>query len=117
MRGGKRPGAGRPKTIEGTRRHFLYSTEEEYAQAKKRLEWERKKADPKVFMDAEDYVFDCLASFVPGQPIFLDKLFEDCHGRIESVERYRELVEKIAEENPRLKIREHEPGIYYRRIC
>ncbi|MBO6293652.1 MAG: hypothetical protein J6N51_15570 [Selenomonas sp.] len=116
MRGGKRPGAGRPKAIEGTRRHFLYCTEEEYAQAKKRLEWEREKANPQIFMDDEDYVFDCLASFVPGQPIFLDKLFEDCHGRIESVERYRELVEKIAEENPRLKLRKYEEGIYYRTI-
>lgn len=116
MRGGKRPGAGRPKTVEGSKRHFLYSTEEEYAQAKKRMEWERKKANPQIFMDDEDYVFDCLANAVPGQPIFLDKLFKDCHGRIESVERYKELIEKTVTENPRLKIREYEPGIYYRTV-
>lgn len=119
MRGGRRPGAGRPKTVQGARRHFLYSTEEEYEQAKKRLEWDRKKEKLNFKIEEEDYVFDCLANAVPGQPLFLETLFENCHGRIESKDRYKQIVDKLVKENPSLKIREYEQGIYYRvvRLC
>ena len=116
MRGGKRTGAGRPKKIEGLKRHFLYCTNEEFQKVKNRLEWNRKKMNPQYFMEAEDYVFDYLAEAVPGKPIFIENLVHGSNGRIETLETCREIIRKIAEENPGLKIRKYSPDIYYRTI-
>lgn len=98
------------------KRHYLHCTDDEYKTIEKRLTWERTKEDPNSFIDIEDYVFDTLANFPPGEPIFLDILFQKCNNRIKSVEEYRKIIDKLVKNNPNLKIRRYNHEVYYRTV-
>lgn len=116
MRGGKRAGAGRPKQIEGAKRNFLYCTDLELEAAKKRLNWERARNKKDFFIDTEDYIFDILIGYPPGEPIFLHELYQNCTKDIASFEEYKNIVDKLIKENPNLKIHKYDNEIYFRTV-
>lgn len=98
------------------KRHYLNCTDDEYEKIEKRLAWERTKENRNSFIDIEDYVFDTLANFPPGEPIFLDILFQKCNHRVKSIEEYRKIIDKLVKNNPNLKIKQYNHEIYYRTV-